>query len=113
MKSLVLKSKYQILNEEGKIVFGEGRKEIFENIEKTGSMYQAARNTGMSYKAVWSKVKASEDAAGVILVEKIGKTTGSRLTKEGKALLDAYNRFLKRCLMSDEKCFQSIFKYQP
>lgn len=109
MKSLMLKSRHLIVNKEGKIVFGNGRREIFENIEQTGSMYQTARNMAMSYKAVWSKVKATENAVGVILVERDG-TRGSRLTKEGRALLDAYNRFHKKTLQSEDKYFQSIFK---
>lgn len=92
-----------------KIVFGNGRREIFENIDKTGSMYQTARNMKMSYKAVWSKVKATEEATGVILVERDG-TRGSKLTKEGKALLDAYNRFQKKSLQSEDKYFESTFK---
>ena len=109
MKSLSLKSRHWLVNKEGQIVFGEGRKKIFENIEQTGSMYQTARNTKMSYKAVWSKIKASEKAVNATLVEKLG-TRGSRLTKDGKALLEAYNKMQKRCLKSDDKIFESTFK---
>ena len=109
MNSLTLKSRHMIVNKKGKIVFGNGRREIFENIEKTGSMYQTARNMKISYKGLWSKVKASEDAVGVILVERDG-TRGSHLTKEGKALLDAYNRFQTKSFRSEDKYFESIFK---
>lgn len=109
MNSLTLRSRHIIVNKKGKIVFGNGRKEIFENIEKTGSMYQTARNMGMSYKGLWSKIKATEEAAGVTLVEK-DRTRGSHLTKEGKALLEAYNRFQKKSLLSEDRYFDSIFK---
>ena len=109
MNSLTLKSRHMVVNKKGKIVFGNGRKEIFENIEETGSMYQTARNMGMSYRGLWSKVKATEDAVGVTLVEK-DRTRGSKLTKEGKALLDAYIRFQKKSLRSVDKYFESIFK---
>ena len=108
MKSLKLKSRHWIVNEKGEVVFGEGRKSIFEHIENTGSMYQTARIMKMSYKGVWSKIKASEEAMNVILVEKIG-TKGSRLTKEGKSLLSAYNRLQERCLTSDDDIFESLF----
>jgi molybdate transport system regulatory protein len=108
MKSLSLKSRHWLVNKEGQIVFGEGRKKIFENIEQTGSMYQTARNTKMSYKAVWSKIKYTEKHLNTKIVHSDRKM-GTRLTGEGKNLLEKYRALKKKCLMADDKIFKDIF----
>lgn len=108
MTSLHFKSRHWIVNEKGKIIIGEGRKEIFENIEKTGSINQTARIMKMSYKAVWSKIKATESAMDAKLVD-TNRKQGSHLTKEGKNLLDAYTKMQKNCLKSDDKIFKTVF----
>jgi molybdate transport system regulatory protein len=58
---------------------GEGRREILENIEKTGSINQTA------------------------------KIMGSHLTKEGKILLKKYALLKGRCLKAEDKIFNAIF----
>jgi molybdate transport system regulatory protein len=87
---------------------GEGRQEIMETIERTGSLNQTAKVMKMSYKAVWGKVKATEKALNMTLVE-TDRKTGSRLTKEGKALLEKYKRLKKECVKADDALFHSIF----
>ena len=108
MVSLKLKSRQWIVSEKGKIIIGEGRQEIFENIEKTGSINQTAKIMKMSYKGVWSKIKATEKSMKASLVE-TNRKRGSRLTKEGKELLEKYASLKKRCLKADDKIFKSIF----
>ncbi len=108
MVSLKLQSRQWIVDEKDKIIIGEGRQEIFENIEKTGSINQTAKIMKMSYKGVWSKIKATEKSMKVSLVE-TNRKRGSRLTKEGKELLEKYARLKKRCLKADDKIFKSIF----
>ena len=45
----------------------------------------------MSYRAAWGKLKASEEALGLALVEKLsGNKSGCRLTAEGAALAKAF-----------------------
>jgi hypothetical protein len=57
MKKLRLRSAQWIVDEHNNIIIGKGRADILENIEKTGSINQAAKVMKMSYKAVWSKIK--------------------------------------------------------
>ena len=109
MATLRLKSRHWIVNEDGKIIVGEGRKEILENIERTGSINQTAKIMKMSYKAVWSKIKATEAAAEERIVD-TNRKQGSHLTKEGKQLLENYIKMQKTCLKSDDKVFNNIFK---
>ncbi len=55
MTSFRVRSKQWIVDEHGRIIMGEGRKEILENINKTGSLNQTAKIMKMSYKGVWGK----------------------------------------------------------
>jgi len=66
----------------------EGRAEILETIQRTGSINQTAKIMKMSYKGVWSKIKVTEDYLKVKLVE-TDKKRGSELTREGKELLES------------------------
>ena len=109
MGALRIMSRHWLVDENGQIIIGEGRKEILENIEKTGSINQTAKIMKMSYKGVWSKIKATENYMNKRIVD-TSKKRGSCLTKERKELLDKYNRLKKRCLTADDKIFRSIFK---
>ena len=109
MVSLRLRSRQWIVDEEGKIIIGEGRKTILENIEKTGSINQTAKIMKMSYKGVWSKIKATENAMKVRIVDSDRKR-GSRLTKEGKELLEKYALLKKGCVEADDMIFKALFK---
>ena len=109
MSSLRLRSRHWLVNEKGDIIIGEGRKEILENIEKTGSLNKTAKIMKMSYKGVWSKIKVTEGYLKVKIVD-TNKKRGSRLTKEGKDLLEKYNRLKKKCMDADDKIFRSVFK---
>ena len=77
MKHFKLKSRLWIVDEHDNIIMGEGRKEIFENIDKTGSINKTAKVMKMSYKAVWGKIKASEKHAKASLVH-ADRKTGTR-----------------------------------
>ena len=112
MVPLRLKSRQWVVDEEGKIIIGEGRREIFENIEKTGSINQTAKVMKMSYKGVWSKIKATENTLKMRVVE-TNKKRGSSLTEEGKALLKKYIELKEQCLESDDKVFKAIFHDNP
>jgi len=112
MVPLRLKSRQWVVDEEGKIIIGEGRREIFENIEKTGSINQTAKVMKMSYKGVWSKIKATENTLKMRVVD-TNKKRGSSLTEEGKVLLQKYIELKEQCLESDDKVFSAIFLENP
>ena len=108
MVLLKLESRQWIVDNHGDIIIGEGRKEILEHIEKTGSMNQTAKLMKMSYKGVWSKIKATEKYLKTRIVY-TDRQKGTHLTKEGKELLEKYRLLKKRCLKEDNKIFNSIF----
>jgi molybdate transport system regulatory protein len=109
MVKLKLRSSQWIVDENNNIILGKGRMEILENIEKTGSMNQAAKQMKMSYKAVWSKIKATEKNLKAKIVH-ADRKHGTRLSREGKELIRKYKLLVKECMASDDKIFDNIFK---
>lgn len=108
IKKIRLRSRQWIENEQGKVLMGEGRARILELIDATGSINKTAKELGMSYRGVWGKLKATEDALGMKFVHSEGKS-GSRLTPEGKNFLKRYQIFKNRCLDTENKLFDEIF----
>ena len=108
MVELKLKSSQWIVDEDDNIIIGKGRMEILENIEISGSINQTAKIMKMSYKAVWSKIKYSEKHLNTKLVY-ADKKDGTRLSKEGKDLLEKYRLLKKRCMTADDKIFKDTF----
>jgi len=109
MGPIRLLSKQWLVDKNGMIIIGEGRQEILETIERTGSLNQTAKIMKMSYKGVWSKVKATEAHMNMKIVH-TDRRLGSRLTKEGKELLEKYNLLKKECIKADDRIFRSIFQ---
>ena len=109
MVQLKLRSSYWIVDEDGNIIIGKGRAEILKNIEKTGSINQAAKVMKMSYKGVWSKIKATEKHLKQSIVH-ADRKEGSRLTRQGKELLEQFKQLEKKCMTQDDIIFSKIFK---
>lgn len=109
MAKLKLRSSQWIVDEDNNIIIGKGRAEILENIEKTGSINQTAKMMQMSYKAVWSKIKATEKHMNTCIVHSDRKE-GSRLSQTGKDLLAKYKVMKTQCMSADDKIFKGIFR---
>jgi molybdate transport system regulatory protein len=109
MAKLKLKSSQWIVDEGNNIIIGEGRAEILENIERTGSINKTAKMMKMSYKAVWSKIKATEKHLNVCIVH-TDRKDGSRLSQNGKELLKKYKLLKMKCMSADDQIFGGIFK---
>ncbi len=108
MSQLKLRSRQWIVDDQDRIIMGEGRMEILETIERTGSINQTAKLMKMSYKGVWSKIKVTEDYLNTSIVD-TDRKTGSRLTEAGKELLEKYRLMKEECLREDNRCFNRIF----
>lgn len=71
------------------------RLDILRRIGQVGSISQAARGAGVSYKAAWQAIDTLSNLAGLPLVEKLvggAGGGGARLTDAGRKLLDAAER---------------------
>ena len=96
------------MDEHDNPIIGKGRMEILDNIEKTGSINQTAKMMQMSYKAVWSKIKATEKHMNACIVH-TDRKDGSRLSQAGKDLLAKYKLLKTQCMSADDKIFGGIF----
>lgn len=104
-----LRTSQLLLNDDGKIIMGSGRLAIFESLQHTGSINQTARELNMAYKTVWSKIKSTEKNWGRSVVD-TDRKTGTRLTRDGKDLLEKYRQLKQDCIHADDCIFQSIFQ---
>lgn len=78
---------------------GSGRVLLLENIGKTGSITNAAKELKMAYRQAWQLVQDMNNLAEQPLVEKIlgGKTGGGAiLTAAGERAIETFYRLEKR-----------------
>ena len=57
------------LEKDGGLVLGKGRCMLLKAIDQRGSLREAARVCGISYRAAWGKLRASEERLGEALAE--------------------------------------------
>lgn len=78
------------LEKDGKLIFGSGKAQILQAVAKTGSLNAAAKELDMSYRHVWSAIRAIEERLGQqLLVKNKGGSNGggATLTKYARDLL--------------------------
>jgi molybdate transport system regulatory protein len=81
------------LEKRDQYAFGWGIAEILAAVKATGSIKEAAKTVGKSYRYVWSRVKDAESALGCTLVHTRVGGAGvqrSELTDEADDLLRNY-----------------------
>ncbi len=109
-----MKAKCKIwLEEKGGVAFAEGRRMLLEAIDRLGSLNAAAKELGMSYRAAWGKIKATEKALGVklLVVATGGKGGGgAALTPDAKELLLKYKKYTDRMTRLMEREYLRIFE---
>jgi molybdate transport repressor ModE-like protein len=81
--------------EEG-YVFGPGVFSLLNKIEETGTLKEAARELGMSYRYAWGLVRRAEDTLGepLISASKGGRLGGgsTEVAELGRRLIDDFER---------------------
>jgi molybdate transport system regulatory protein len=102
------------IERKGKPVLGKGGAQILRQIEKDNSISKAAEALGMSYRYVWSYLKAIERVLGeaVVVTHRGGRSGGggASLTEEAKELLGEYEHvegYLEEVL-SDVEYWEAI-----
>lgn len=82
----------------GENLGGPGRIDLLSRVAEFGSITQAAKAIGMSYKAAWDAIDTMNNLAGESLVERLagGKGGGgTRLTRRGEQLVENF-RIIER-----------------
>ena len=88
------------------VVFGLGRIRLLEAVEQTGSISKAATLLGMSYRAAWGKISATEERLRLPLVERQQGLRNTKLTPVGRDLLVKYKQFQKKAEQSVDDIFE-------
>lgn len=107
-----IRTKVWIDDDQGKVIFGSGREHMLEAIERLGSMNKAAKALNMSYRALWGRIKSTEERLGTrVLVTKLGggKDCGSALTPAGKDFLKNFKRLKARIVKVADQEFAKMF----
>jgi molybdate transport system regulatory protein len=106
--------KYKIwIEENGKVIFGKGRDEILKSIEEQHSLNAAAKELGMSYRAAWGRLKASEERMEKKLVETSVKEKSLHLTTQARAIIERFEKLEKEVeviLRTAEQDFNKLFR---
>ncbi len=111
-EKLGIKSKIWIVDENADVVFGSGRLRILDAIERYGSIHAAAPELRMSYRAVWGKVKATEERLGKPLVtRKTGGAGGggSELTPFARELVERFRELQQMVNRAADDLFRDYF----
>lgn len=101
-----IRSKIWIEDQEGNVVFGEGRYRILEMVDRFRSLQAAAKELKMSYRAVWGRIKASEERLGRPLVAREGK--GSCLTPFAKKLMAQFLKLKTNIRKDSDEVYEDI-----
>jgi molybdate transport system regulatory protein len=101
-----VRSKIWIEDARGKVIFGLGRYRILDAVRSTGSMHAAAKDLRMSYRAVWMRIRRSEERIGKALIVREGK--GSRLTPFAENLMKQYRRLLSVVQAETDEVYETL-----
>lgn len=104
------------VEQDGKLVLSDYRVRLLSLIDETGSLAEAAQRMELSYRRAWGKIREIEENLGVKLVESAAGGAGgggSRLTGEGRRLVDLYRRFRDSAEQDLSREFSRIFEDSP
>ena len=102
------------LEADGKFIIGEHGIALLDAIDELGSIQQAARQLGWSYRHTWGYLKNMERNAGVpiLLARHGGKSGGgTQLTPQGRKLLRDYKRLQKALRATIQRKSRLLFSY--
>lgn len=77
------------------LAIGPGRIELLEGVQRTGSLAQAARDMGMSYRRAWllmQSLNASLRSPASLATRGGQMGGGATVTPVGRALIDTYRQ---------------------
>jgi molybdate transport system regulatory protein len=106
--------KYKVwIEKNGKVVFGKGRDDILKAVDAECSLNAAAKKLGMSYRAAWGRLKASEERMEMKLVEIVAREKSMQLTKQARAIIDRFEKLerdVEKLLHTADQDFQKLIR---
>ncbi|BAF60806.1 N-terminal domain of molybdenum-binding protein [Pelotomaculum thermopropionicum SI] len=107
---------YKIWLEKEGAILGEGLFELLSKISSAGSISQAAREMGMSYRAAWGKIRLAEKRLGLpLVITQVGGELGggARLTPQADELMEKFSRLRREARAFIDNLFNEIFRGWP
>ncbi len=111
-KPFFMRSKIWIEDDNGKVIFGLGRYKILNAIDEFGSINAASKELKMGYRAIWGKIKATEEGLGEPLLTRSAggaKGGGSELTPVAKSLLNHFRKVHRHVINEADGFFEETF----
>ncbi|MGD0232399.1 MAG: LysR family transcriptional regulator [Syntrophorhabdales bacterium] len=100
------------LETEKGLLFGPGRADLLDGIERHGSLRKAAREFSISYRAAWGKIRRTEEILGFKLVYRSENLKeGYRLTDAGRKLKEGFDRWYREVQDDALKKARAIFTF--
>ena len=106
-----VRSKVWLEDVAGNVIFGFGRYKMLEAVERLGSLKAAAKELKMSYRAIWCRIKATEERMDIPLLVRDSK--GSMLTAQAKTLMAQYRRLQTLVETESDKIYHDLKKTEP
>jgi molybdate transport system regulatory protein len=100
------------LETEGEYAFGFGLSEMLQAVDRAGSIKQAARDLGKSYRYIWGRIKKAEETLGQQLVEtQVGgkDTQRSSLTPAARQFVEDFLALRRHLMTVVEQEFARLF----
>ncbi len=107
-----VKVKIWIEDEEENLIFGGGKTEVLELIDKTGSISKAAQTVGMNYKKAWSHIKILQEHIEDEMVQTNkgqGENSGSCLTPKAREVIQTYKILQHDIKKYSDSRFKELF----
>ena len=108
--------KYKIWFEKnGKLVFGKGRENILKTMDELQSLNAAAKELGMSYRAAWGRLKASQDRIGMKLIDNSSQTRTMQLTPLARTIIKHFEKLekdLNKRIYKAEQDIEKLINYE-
>ncbi len=88
-----IRTKVWIEDNKGNLLFGKGKTEILELIEKEGSIAKAAKKMGLNYKKAWNHIKVlQQNLEDELVIMEKGVKGGTKLTEKAKEYIKVYKQ---------------------
>ena len=93
-------------------LFGDGKADLLEAVDRLGSLRRAALSMGMSYRYAWGLLRELDEAAGFAFLEHsgTGPRTNLHLSEHGRRFLQDYRTFRAPLDAMTEKAFRRVFR---
>jgi len=105
-----IKTKIWIENNKGELLFGKGKTEILELIQKEGSIAKAAEKMGLNYKKAWNHIKIlQKNLEDELVIAQKGVKGGTTLTPKAKEYIEVYKQLESEIQEFADKRFKELY----